>query len=151
MPTSFIKAIILTIAAMLFSLGQACTCLQIQHGDHTHQTSPAHQVSSAMGERDHAAETKHHTHFNQRGDGLCENGECPNTCYHCHQDQMFASSISDLEPPYVVSTLQPDISPSTQTTYARTSFAPRALAGLRWLDPPRNLSTPTSLNTRLLI
>lgn len=151
MSTSFIRLVFLTLFAMLFSIGHVCTCLQIQHGDHAHQTSPAHQMSSALGEHDHAAEAKHHTRFNQHGDGPCENGECPKTCSHCNQDQMFALSISDVEPPYVTNTPQPDVSPATQATSERAFFSPSALAGLRWPDPPRNLSTPISLNTRLLI
>jgi len=150
MSTSFTKALFLTLFAMLFSIGQICACAEAQTRPPALIQQSSDHVTSHSVSTDHAAESDAHSHNNVHDTALCDK-ECSHACTSCEANIELATWAGTAKIPSADSSqTQPSFSYVTAITAERAFFAPSALAGLRWLDPPQILTTPVSLKIRLL-
>ena len=150
MSTSLTKAFLLTLFAMLFSIGQFCACAEAQAQSTAHNEQSSGHVTSHSVSTDHATESGGHSHNNLHDAALCD-ADCSHVCTSCEANIEYASWAGIAKIPSADSSqVQPSFSYVAAVTTERALFAPNALAGLRWLDPPRILTTLVSLKIRLL-
>ena len=138
MSTRVLKMLLVSVAAVFLAAAQACACMQMSAEQHTPQADHSHHIEGS------AASSGMHMNMSQNEDDAHD-------CTHCTDGDLYAlaapAGIGIAASP---ASQQPvAVLPKTYMQ-ARALMAPAALAGLRWLDPPRILSTPVSLKTRLL-
>ncbi len=140
MSTRVLKMLLTSFAAVFLAAAQACACVQ---------------MSSGMNSGQHTPQADHSLHIESSADSsgmnMSQDENDAHNCTHCIDGDLYAlaapSGIGIAASP---ASQQPvAVLPKTYMQ-TRARMAPAALAGLRWLDPPRILSTPVSLKTRLL-
>lgn len=132
MPMSFAKASLIILAALLFSVGQACACMASEMP--TDMEHMAHQDGAQS-----QSQTANH------GMALCEDGK--------HSCGSFNGTFEAVLSPANTGLIQGKVqSPRIEMQIApkRDFVAPERFVGLRWLDPPGVIATPVSLKMRLL-
>lgn len=159
MPTGHLKAGIVVIFAVMFGVVQLiCACMP--QSDLANSLNAPMQMTSSAGEHahmdhnqvvnSHGAEEASHNHNDASKhdhDNGCDDGAA--NCSHCAADVVLSAAL-DQAPPSVITTQSKAALVHTKQTPSQyyASMAPSNLAGLRWLDPPRQ--SPVTLKTRLL-
>jgi len=150
MPIGYIRTGLVATLAVMFGIVQLlCACLDMPEASAF--TSQSHSID----QMDVAASTHHSVKMD-------DDQTTPETEHGDHDHQADCSHCDDS----AVATITSDSLPSVLTTYSadttvysnaapltRSNMAATNLAGLRWLDPPRRLSSPdpVTLHTRSLI
>ncbi len=150
-PRAF-STVSLILVAMIFGVVQIlCLCAPA--------SAQAMMPASSQTVQGSADMVSDHGHHQTTGDwrlpgdhgNADEHADCDNGV-HCDND----AAIASVYPPQ--SLIAPTSSDPEQVSYVRRSPIPQtralmaasAVAGLRWLDPPRILSTPVSVKVRFL-
>lgn len=148
MPMNQIRYTMIPFVAVIFGIVQIlCVCSaqatplspQTATMSAVHNTAHVHHENTAHDQL--PSETKHHQNQGHDHDG--------NDCAHCSGDLAFASSADGASASKMAASssdlktlLSSIAAPSTPA-----NFAPSALHGLRWLDPPR----PTLFSQKVLL
>jgi len=157
MPSGHIRTGLVATFAVIFGIVQiVCACLpETTNVNLTSISSPAsHQMMADMNGHDHNAMKSMLEEMEPSQGSNHDHGEHDHEadCSHC--DNMVVLAVNADIAPSVVTT--PTINNNNYLSvlpHTRANMAATNLAGLRWLDPPRQLSSPdpVSLHTRSLI
>ena len=150
MPFGHIRAGLIAAFAVLFGIVQLlCACMDIPSVAEVSPQSSASRQMNMNGHDYHAMINMSEQHTTSHDHGEHDH---KTDCSHC-DDTVVLAGTADVTPsvftePTVSKTAYIDKLPVTRADLAATN-----LAGLRWLDPPRRLSSsnPVTLYTRSLI
>jgi len=139
MPTGYIRSGLIAAFAIMFGILQlTCACLSIV--PHTNQAiAPSHSTHQM---NDMSAHKSSHDHDGPDHQAVCS---------HCDEKVVLALNVDVAPKVFTTPTFYRDVY-STPSFVPGPQMAATNLAGLRWLNPPRPLSSlsPVKLNTRSL-